>query len=203
MRLANSVSSLLTVFLHRKLFPGVILLNKLPHVHPLVKSLSTKYFPTTPLVGTFSFQQGKKNFDLRPWDFINYEDIQNSFCFNSIPSLNQQKSQNSNTNNIKRNQGATWGHHESRSCIIGVSEQYDSGKKKKRKLRRDCPVINLHCLKYMQEENNFLCKIGLKDFSVPLNKQSRKYIRFVWLRNFYEFLLKYLIVLLRDLNIFV
>ena len=131
MRLANSVSSLLTVFLHRKLFPGVILLNKLPHVHPLVKSLSTKYFPTTPLVGTFSFQQGKKNFDLRPWDFINYEDIQNSFCFNSILSLNQQKSQNSNTNNIKRNQGATWGHHESRSCIIGVSEQYDSGKKKK------------------------------------------------------------------------
>lgn len=143
MRLANSVSSLLTVFLHRKLFPGVILLNKLPHVHPLVKSLSTKYFPTTPLVGTFSFQQGKKNFDLRPWDFINYEDIQNSFCFNSILSLNQQKSQNSNTNNIKRNQGATWGHHESRSCIIGVSEQYDSGKKKKRKLRGDCPVINL------------------------------------------------------------
>ena len=48
----------------------------------------------------------------------------------------------------------------------------------------------LHCLKYLLEENDFLCKIDLKDayFSVPLCMSSRKFVRFAWLGNLYEFL---------------
>ena len=48
----------------------------------------------------------------------------------------------------------------------------------------------LHCLKYLLKENDYLCKIDLKYayFSVPLCKESRKYVRFLWLGNLYEFL---------------
>ena len=77
----------------------------------------------------------------------------------------------------------------------------------------------LHCLKYLLEENDFLCKIDLKDayFSVPLCMSSRKFVRFAWSGNLYEFLclcfglgpaprifsklLKVPIALLRRLNI--
>ena len=47
----------------------------------------------------------------------------------------------------------------------------------------------LHCLKYLLEENNFLCKIDLKDvyFSVPLCMSSGKFLRFAWLGNLNEF----------------
>ena len=48
----------------------------------------------------------------------------------------------------------------------------------------------LHCLKYLLEKNNFFCKIDLKYayFSVPLCMSSRKFVRFTWSRNLYEFL---------------
>ena len=48
----------------------------------------------------------------------------------------------------------------------------------------------LHCLKYLLEENDFLRKIDLKDsyFSVPLCISSRKFVRFAWSGNHYEFL---------------
>ena len=48
----------------------------------------------------------------------------------------------------------------------------------------------LHCLKYLLQENDFLLKKDLKDayFSVPLQQCSRKYVRFVWSGNLYEFL---------------
>ena len=39
---------------------------------------------------------------------------------------------------------------------------------------------SFHCLKYLLEENDFLCKIDLKDayFSMPLWMSSRKFVRF-------------------------
>ena len=48
----------------------------------------------------------------------------------------------------------------------------------------------LHCLKCLSEESDFLCKIDLKDayFSVPLCMSSRKFVRFAWSGNLYEFL---------------
>ena len=48
----------------------------------------------------------------------------------------------------------------------------------------------LHCLKYLLEKTDFLCKTNLKDsyFSVPQCMSSRKFVRFTWLENFYEFL---------------
>ena len=71
----------------------------------------------------------------------------------------------------------------------------------------DCPVINLkklnafipyepfkmeglHCLKFLLEQNDLLCKIDLKDayFAIPLSKQSSKCVRFKWSGNLYEFL---------------
>ena len=78
---------------------------------------------------------------------------------------------------------------------------------------------DLHCLKNLLKESDFLCKIDLKDvyFSVPLCMSSRKCVRFGWLVNLYEFLclcfglgpaprlfpklLKVPIALLRRLNI--
>ena len=46
----------------------------------------------------------------------------------------------------------------------------------------------LHLLKEMLEQGDYLCKLGLKDsyFCVPLNKQSRKYVRFEWMGSLYE-----------------
>ena len=48
----------------------------------------------------------------------------------------------------------------------------------------------LHCLKFLLEQTDFLCKIDLKDayFTIPLSKQSLKYFRFKWSGNLYEFL---------------
>ena len=45
----------------------------------------------------------------------------------------------------------------------------------------------LHCLKYLLEKNDFLCRIALKDayFSMPLCVSSRKFVRFPWSKNLY------------------
>ena len=77
----------------------------------------------------------------------------------------------------------------------------------------------LHCLKFLLEQNDFLCKIDPKDayFAIPLSKQSSKYVRFKWSGNLYVFLclcfglgpapivftklLKIPIALLRQINI--
>ena len=44
-------------------------------------------------------------------------------------------------------------------------------------------------VKNILKENDFMVKIDLKDayFSVPINKESRKYVRFEWEGNLYEF----------------
>ena len=46
----------------------------------------------------------------------------------------------------------------------------------------------LHLLKEILEQDDYLCKLDLKDayFYVPLNKQSRKYVRFEWEGSLYE-----------------
>ena len=48
----------------------------------------------------------------------------------------------------------------------------------------------LHCLKYVLQKKDYMCKINLKDayFSVPLHKESRKLPRFLWVGNLYEFM---------------
>ena len=48
----------------------------------------------------------------------------------------------------------------------------------------------LHLIKDLLQEHDFLMKIDLKDayFGIPLDKSSRKYIRFQWEGNLYEFL---------------
>ena len=48
----------------------------------------------------------------------------------------------------------------------------------------------LHCLKYVLQKGNYMCKTDLKDayFSVPLYKDSRKLVRFLWAGNLCEFL---------------
>ena len=45
-----------------------------------------------------------------------------------------------------------------------------------------------HLIKDLLQKNNFLIRIDLKDtyFGIPLDKSSRKYIRFQWDRNLYE-----------------
>ena len=49
---------------------------------------------------------------------------------------------------------------------------------------------DLHCLKKLLKENNFSCKIDLKDvyFSVPLCMRSRNFVRFACSGSLYEFL---------------
>ena len=93
------------------------------------------------------------------------------------------------------------------------------------------PVINLNILnhfkmeglqnlKYLLQEGDCICKLDVKDaacYSVPLQKNFRKYVRFRWSGNLYEFLypcfglgptpriftklLKILIAVLRRINI--
>ena len=48
----------------------------------------------------------------------------------------------------------------------------------------------LHCLKFFPEQDDLLCKIDLKEayFSVPLNINSQKLVRFQWSENIYEFI---------------
>ena len=45
----------------------------------------------------------------------------------------------------------------------------------------------LHCLKYVLEKGDYMCKVDLKDayFSVPLHKDSRTLVRFLWSGNLY------------------
>ena len=47
----------------------------------------------------------------------------------------------------------------------------------------------VHCLKLLLKQDDFLCKIDLKEayFSVPLNKNSQNFVRFQWSGNMYEF----------------
>ena len=47
----------------------------------------------------------------------------------------------------------------------------------------------MHCLKFLLQGNDFLCKIHLKDayFLVPQHKSSRKFVRFLWPGNLHEF----------------
>ena len=47
----------------------------------------------------------------------------------------------------------------------------------------------LHLLKEILERGDYLCKLDLRDayFCVPLNKQSRKYVRLEWEGSLYEF----------------
>ena len=77
----------------------------------------------------------------------------------------------------------------------------------------------VHLIKGLLQEHVFLIKIDLKDayFSIPLDKSSRKYIRFQWEGNLYEFLclffdlgpapliftklLKFPVALLRRINV--
>ena len=49
----------------------------------------------------------------------------------------------------------------------------------------------LLCLKFLLEQDDFLCKIDLEDayFEFPLSKQSTKFVR--WLRNLQMFLPNY------------
>ena len=48
----------------------------------------------------------------------------------------------------------------------------------------------LHLLKDLLQEGDFLCKLDLKDayFYIPMNEQSRKYVRFHWSGTLWEFL---------------
>ena len=53
---------------------------------------------------------------------------------------------------------------------------------------KDFKMEGLHCLKYLFEEKDLLCKIDLKDayISVPLCMES--FVRFAWSGNLFEFL---------------
>ena len=46
----------------------------------------------------------------------------------------------------------------------------------------------MHLIKDLLQEHDFLIKIDLKDayFDIPLDKSSRKYIRFQWEGNLYD-----------------
>ena len=46
----------------------------------------------------------------------------------------------------------------------------------------------LYCLKFLLEQDDLLCKINLKEayFSVPLNKNVQKFVRFQWSSNLHE-----------------
>ena len=54
---------------------------------------------------------------------------------------------------------------------------------------RDVKMESSHCLKYVLQKGDHMCKIGLKDayFSVPLHKDSRKLVRCLWEVDLYEF----------------
>ena len=51
-------------------------------------------------------------------------------------------------------------------------------------------IEELHLIKKILEQGDYLWKLDLKDvfFCVPLNKHSRKYVRFEWEGSLYEFL---------------
>ena len=57
-------------------------------------------------------------------------------------------------------------------------------------LQEHFKMESLHCLKLFLEMDDLLCKIDLKEayFSIPLNINSQKLVRFQWSGNIYNFL---------------
>ena len=57
-------------------------------------------------------------------------------------------------------------------------------------LQEHFKMESLHCLKLFLEQDDLLCKIDLKEayFSIPLNINSQKLVRFQWSGNIYNFL---------------
>ena len=79
-----------------------------------------------------------------------------------------------------------------KQSVSGPKEEWGSTSSDKPKKSEQISTLKMegfHSLTHMLKKGDFLCKIDLKDayFSVPLHKSSRKFVRFQWAGNLYEF----------------
>ena len=221
-------------------FPELISEESLTNVHPFSKKSVFRKNPKLAVGRKISsFQQEPGKIDPRPGHFICSKRVRDTILEGSSAKGSSRTGDNAqNTGIVNRsedygNDGQRSHKKTGTSIPRSIPEQYSAGKKEGwgksplYKLKSSNKFIpckhfkmeDLHCLKYLLKENDFLCKIDLKDayFLVPLYMSSRKCVRFGWLGNLYEFLclcfglgpaprifpklLKVPIALLRRLNI--
>ena len=221
-------------------FPELISEESLTNVHPFSKKSVFRKNPKLAVGRKISsFQQEPGKIDPRPGHFICSKRVRDTILEGSSAKGSSRTGDNAqNTGIVNRsedygNDGQRSHKKTGASIPRSIPEQYSAGKKEGwgksplYKLKSSNKFIpckhfkmeDLHCLKYLLQENDFLCKIDLKDayFLVPLCMSSRKCVRFGWLGNLYEFLclcfglgpaprifpklLKVPIALLRRLNI--
>ena len=193
-----------------KVFPPLIPEEMLTNVHPWVKSLFTNDIPNVPLAGRLV--HFKENWAKLTQDPEILEIIQNGYKIAFMETPNQTRSPFQSPLNQEEEEMISTEVQEmlQKGAISNVTgscqDQFLSNLflvAKKDGASR--PVINLktlnkfipykhfemeglHCLKYLIQQNDYLCKVDLKDayFSVPLHNNSRKLLRFLWLGNLYE-----------------
>ena len=221
-------------------FPELISEESLTNVHPFSKKSVFRKNPKLAVGRKISsFQQEPGKIDPRSGHFICSKRVRDTILEGSSAKGSSRTGDNAqNTGIVNRsedygNDGQRSHKKTGTSIPRSIPEQYSAGKKEGwgrsplYELKSSNKFIpckhfkmeDLHCLKYLLKENDFLCKIDLKDayFLVPLCMSSRKCVRFGWLGNLYEFLclcfglgpaprifpklLKVPIALLRRLNI--
>ena len=196
-------------------FPKLIPEESLTNVHPLVKKMFSGKIPNLQLAGRLA--HFSKNWP-RSGNFIFskgvHDTILNSSSTNDYSTTcdNVQNTEILNRSGDYRCAGQR-SHKKSGTLMFPGIDQFTDQflsnillVKKKDGVNRPCinlkalnkfiiqykhfKMEGLHCLKYLLEKKDFLCKIDLKDsyFSVPLCMSSRKFVRFVWSGNLYEFL---------------
>ena len=223
-----------------KKFPEIVPLETLEYVHPLVKSLfSEKVIPNMPLAGRlkhFSHAWEKITQDREILSIVEGYEIP----FLRLPiqdKLPRQAQMSKESESLVEQEilemlvkGAIQkvqhcpGEFLSNMFLVGKKDGGNRPVINLKQLNELVPyqkfkMEGLHSLKSLLQQGDFLCKIDLKDayFTVPLNKNSHKFVRFLWSGNLYQFiclcfglgtapriftkLLKIPIALLRRINI--
>ena len=187
-----------------------LLIATLEHVHPIIRKLFIKCIPNLPLAGRLAYF-------IAAWEKITQDQETLSIVkgyeisFVSLPfhekisnltkmskeqfSLVEQEALEMLEKGAIQKVVPTQGQFLSNLSLVEKKDRGNRSVINFKNLNKFIPYLHfkiegLHCLKFLQEQDDMLCKTDLKEayFSVSLNKNSQKFVRFQWSGNLYQFL---------------